>query len=277
MDELVRSLSPESFVLDLGAGPGSFDYQSTAARVLAADLSFPASAQAASGRILSPADSLPLQSESCDVVICNHTLEHFENLPSCIREIDRVLKSGGHLWVAVPDSTCLDDRLYRYLFEGGGHINPFTLSTLIGTLEKDTGLRALRYKKLHSGFVYLNPPDPKKLPYYPPRAQRLAQIRPGLSRFFLRWINKLVRTWDRLSGTNFSQYGWGVVFVKDDGPETKTVSNLTRMPADLNVCCQCGSGHPRGSLQEHLKRRWFLPFYHCPQCKGRNIYSRDRG
>ena len=45
MDELVRHLSGSTRVLDLGAGGGSFAYDSTQAKVIAADLAFPSRAQ----------------------------------------------------------------------------------------------------------------------------------------------------------------------------------------------------------------------------------------
>ena len=55
--------------------------------------------------------SLPFASRSFDFVICNHSLEHFRDAPAVIREIRRVLKTQGCLFVSVPDGrSCLRRR-----------------------------------------------------------------------------------------------------------------------------------------------------------------------
>ncbi len=273
MDDLVRGLPKGAKVLDLGAGGGSFSYRSTEADVLAVDLAFPSGAQPCFARLTADSRALPFRDGSLDVVVCNHTLEHFEEIDAAVAEIDRLLKEGGHLWVAVPDGFLFDDWLYRRLFEGGGHVNRFSLESLIGRVESGTGLRAVRYKKLHSGFVYLNPPDPAKLPYYPPPARRLARIPPRFLEAGVRWLNWLTRKTDRLLGTRTSQYGWGVVFRRV--PAGAASPQPKEMPADFNVCHACGAGHVESSLTPLLRRRALLwKFYDCPSCGKPNLFVR---
>lgn len=271
MDELVRELSPDSRVLDLGAGGGSFDYSSTAAGVVAVDLAFPKRSQPSLGRLIGNSDSLPLPNESIDVVVCNHTLEHFERPRRAMAEIGRVLKKGGHVWIAVPDGFLLDDRLYRFVFAGGGHVNRFSLDSLIQMARSSASLGAVRFKKLHTGFVYLNPPDPEKLPHYPRRARLLAKVPPKALEWILRWLNYAVRIGDGLLGTRLSQYGWGVVFQNQTGD--KAARPPVETPADKNVCFRCGAGHPSASLTPLLRPLLFWRVYDCPCCGARNIFA----
>ena len=273
MDHLVRPLSPAAVVLDLGAGPGSFSYAATEARVLAVDVDFPDAAQGAWARVLGDSGAIPLGEETVDVVVCNHTLEHFPDCRQAIREIDRVLRPGGSLWVAVPDSGCLDDRLYRFLFLGGGHVNCFSLASLVEAIETGTRLRTRSCKKLFTGFVYLNPPDPGKVQYYPPRAQLLARIPSRLLRTLLCWMNYAVRLVDRLLRTRLSQYGWGLVVRREDnssGPVTD-LARLRMEAGDANVCFACGAGHVEATLKPF--RVLFRTCYECPNCGTRNLVS----
>ena len=277
MDDLVRDLPASALVLDLGASGGSFSYASTPARVMALDVAFPANPQETWARTLADSRSLPLKKNVVDVVVCNHTLEHFEDYEASIREIDRVLKPGGFLWAAVPDGFSLDDRFYRYMFEGGGHVNRFSLHSFVFTVESQTALRAQRYKKLHTGFVYLNPPDPVKIQYYPNRAQILGRIPVRLLRAILRWLNYLVRICDRLFGTQWSHYGWGIVFgssKQQDSSQLSDLKNLASVPEDLNVCFSCGAGHPLPPLLNKLKRSLLWKTYVCPSCGTRNLFVR---
>jgi SAM-dependent methyltransferase len=277
MYELVCNLGRENLVLDLGAGAGSFNYGATQAQVIALDACYPLRCQSDAGRIIGVSQAIPIKTGSVDVVISNHTLEHFENLSAALLEIDRILKPGGHLWAAVPDGSAFDDRLYRYLFAGGGHVNRFTLQSLIETVESQTHLRAAKYKKLYSGFVYLNPPASEKLVHYPYPARHLDKVPPRVLEFLLRWFNYLVRMADGMLGASLSLYGWGIVFRRSgetSNPARTEVKRVPRMPADTNVCFACGSGHQESVLLPILKAFLFFKFYNCPCCGKKNLFSR---
>ncbi len=240
---------------------------------MALDVDFPDAAQGAWARVLGDSGAIPLGEETVDVVVCNHTLEHFPDCREAIREIDRVLRPGGSLWVAVPDSGCLDDRLYRYLFLGGGHVNLFSLASLVEAIETGTRLRTRSCKKLYTGFVYLNPPDPGKVQYYPQRAQWLARIPARMLRILLCWMNYAVRVLDRLLPTRLSQYGWGLVARREDN-SSRPVTDLARLrmeAGDANVCFACGAGHVEATLKPF--RVLFRTFYKCPNCGTRNPMS----
>ena len=145
MDELVHHLSRTDTVLDLGSGGGSFSYAATQAQVIAVDQTFPSHAQPCRSRIVADSRAVPLKSSSVDVVICNNTLEHFDNLDDTLAEVDRLLKEGGYLWASVPNGFSFEDNLYRFIFEGGGHVNRFTLDSFLETIESHTHLRAIHY------------------------------------------------------------------------------------------------------------------------------------
>ncbi len=267
MDHLVRDLPASARVLDLGSGAGSFDYASTSSGVVAVDLAFPAPIQGKLGQVCATSSALPLQTGSVDLVVSNHTLEHFAELDRALIEVDRVLKGEGTLWVAVPDSACLDDILYRWVFEGGGHVNPFTLASLISTVESRTGLRAREFKRLCSGFVYLSPPDPEKLAHFPRRARFLGIVPGAVLRFGLRWLNYATRLCDAWFSTRFSQYGWGVVFCKSIEPAA-----MVELECDVNVCFRCGTGHPDSTLSRVSSRRLLWKTFRCSVCGEKNLY-----
>jgi len=46
------------------------------------------------------AANIPLEAESCDVVICFSCFPHFHDKEGALRELSRVLKRGGHLTIA---------------------------------------------------------------------------------------------------------------------------------------------------------------------------------
>ncbi|MFQ5737868.1 MAG: methyltransferase domain-containing protein [Acidobacteriota bacterium] len=275
MENLVRNLPREARVLDLGAGGGSFPYAATQAGVIALDQAFPADSQPCLGRIVADAWTLPLKGSSVDRVVCNNTLEHFECLDAVLFEIDRVVRTGGRLWAAVPDSESLDDRLYRFIFRGGGHVNRFSLQSLVSRIESRTGFRARICKELSSGFVYLNPPESDKLRHYPRPARFLSWIPPALLRTALRWLNYTVRRLDRLSGSHLSRYGWAVVFEQRGGAPSSTptpVGELDRIPAETNVCFVCGAPLSPQVLRPLLRRFFFWKTYQCPRCGTTNLF-----
>src|SRR4051812_26475889 len=119
--EMLRMLPPGARVLDLGARTGSFRSPRPDLMVVRADL------DASLGRVpglyvAGDAARLPFATAAFDAIVSNHSLEHFVELEPAVREIGRVLKPGGALYIAVPDATTITDRIYRWLGRGGGHV-----------------------------------------------------------------------------------------------------------------------------------------------------------
>src|SRR4051812_48314919 len=155
MHEILDGLSHSAFVLDLGCARGSFDASSTRATVVRLDRvvgSVPGE-----HIVQGDAERLPFAAETMAAIIANHSLEHFDDLQVCLREIGRVIRRDGALFVSVPDASTLTDKLYRWLAGGGGHVNPFIApEQVIRMIEAETGLPHVATRVLCSSFSFLN-------------------------------------------------------------------------------------------------------------------------
>src|SRR5437016_352885 len=156
MIELLQQLPPGARVLDLGARTGSFQSPRKDLAIVRLDLDVPAGRT--SGLYVSAdAARMPFAAGAFDAVIANHSLEHFVELEATVREIGRVLKPGGVLYVAVPDATTLTDRIYRWMGRGGGHVNAFRApSDVIGVVERLIALPHRGMRPLISSLSFLN-------------------------------------------------------------------------------------------------------------------------
>lgn len=53
---------------------------------------------------IAPLDCLPIENDTFDAVLCTQVLEHLHNPTECLKEMCRVLKPGGNLFLTVPMS-----------------------------------------------------------------------------------------------------------------------------------------------------------------------------
>ena len=255
MIRLIESLPPGSRVLDLGARSGSFHANRSDLTVVRVDLDLPESRK---GGLYVRADAarLPFAAHSFDAVISNHSLEHFVELEPTVREIGRVVKAEGALFVAVPDAGTLSDRIYRWIGRGGGHVNPFrSAGEVIALVERLTPLRHRAHIVLIASLSFLNSHN---FVTRPPR--RIAFFAFG-NEFFLACLNALLRRLDRLLHTRWSVYGWAFYF--------GSISPGVVEGPWSHVCVRCGSGSPREFLREKRALRWGR--WRCPLCGGFNL------
>lgn len=266
MHEILRSLSPAAFLLDLGSSRGSFAPSATSATTVRVDRDVPLKRQ---GGLFVQADAarLPFRSGAFAVVVANHSLEHFDDLIGSLREIGRVLDPQGALFVSVPDASTVTDKLYRWLSRGGGHVNAFTsCSDLVDLIERYAGCRHVATRLLYSSLSFLNRRNaPAPLPL------RLLLLGAGYewSLFLYAWLSRLL---DRIAGTRTSVYGWALYF--GSVPEGIDLEGWT------NVCIRCGSGHAISALRSGgLIRSTFSIFwlYQCPACGAVNPFTRWPG
>jgi SAM-dependent methyltransferase len=262
--EILSSLKQGEIVLDLGSGSGSFDPGVTAARVVRVDREVRAVTGASLG-VHGDAAHLPFAEATFSAVIANHSFEHFDDLPAVLREVGRVIKPEGALFVSVPDASTLCDRLYRWLADGGGHVNPFTSAPELATvIEKATGLRHVATRTLYSSLSYLNRRNaPSRLP------RRLWLLGGGYewSLFLFAWASRWV---DRVAHRRWSVYGWALYF----GAVPEPVDTA----AWINVCLRCGAGAPSAQLMRDrmFPPSLFLPArYRCPACGACNTFAND--
>ena len=261
----LEDCSPSQRILDLGCGSGSLPAQLAGLHVPGVDIDVSAPAKNAGfPRACADSDQLPFASLSFDLVICHHSLEHVHDVPGTIREIRRVLRPTGRLFVTVPDGSSFSDRLYRFLLCGGGHLQRFTFQSIVGQIESGTGLHLAGWQELSSSFIFVDRrnflPAPRgRLPGPLPRRMRWLGILPSWvlsgARIFL---NLATRLMDRWFATRLSRYGWALGFT----PVKQLPEQEIRR---LNVCMFCGAGLDREPLE-----RVAPSFYRCPHCSGVN-------
>jgi SAM-dependent methyltransferase len=246
-------------VLDLGSGAGSFQASMTPATVIRLDREVRTKGSAVTG----DAARLPFADATFHAVIANHTFEHFDDLDTVLREVRRVLARNGALFVSVPDASTFCDRIYRWLANGGGHVNPFTSSTeLAKRIEAATGLKHVTTRTLYSSLSYLNRRNA------PGSAPKRLWLLGGGTEHSLYWLAWASRTADRFAGTRLSVYGWAMYF--------GSISEPVATSGWPNVCLRCGSGAPSSRLRQDclLPRRFFGPeSYQCPICGAINPFA----
>jgi SAM-dependent methyltransferase len=275
MIELLEHLPNHSHVLDLGAGPGSFTMDRPGLCVVRLDLEVPA-ARKGGDYVSADAARMPFRSQSFDVIISNHSLEHFCELEATVREIGRVIQPDGALYAAVPDAGSLADRVYRWLGKGGGHVNPFrSPEEVVALIQRHTGLEHRGTRVLFSSFSFLNRHNFRARP---PR--KIALFAFGNERF-LALTTWILRWFDRRFQTGLSRYGWSFYFGSAGRLNTGRLNNeapwLEKPWLEkpwMNVCVRCGSGASEAFLRKTVAVRWGA--YRCPVCGGWNLITSDR-
>ncbi len=255
--DLIDRLPPGARVLDLGARTGSFHTDRNDLTIIRVDLEI-APARGAGYYVAADAARLPFRTAAFDLIVSNHSLEHFQALEETLREVGRTLGPGGALYVAVPDAGTLTDRIYRWMARGGGHVNAFrSPEQVVGLVERITALPHRATRDLYSSLSFLNR---RNITARPPR--KIALFAFGSERFLavLMWILRLGRG-------GLSRYGWAFYF--GDSPVIGTLEPW------INVCVRCGAGHAAAFLRKSgALGRGIV--YRCPECGGWNLFSRER-
>jgi SAM-dependent methyltransferase len=262
VNQLLEALPPGALILDLGCGAGSF-LEAAGSTVAHIDLEI--GSLRPRNFVQADAAQLPFREHCFDLIVSNHSLEHFENLRGALGEIERVIKADGALYVSVPDATTFCDRLYRWLSRGGGHVNAFASAPeLAAQIQRATGLKHIATRTLCTSLSFLNRRNAPS-----PRPRRLWLLGDGTEPS-LRLISYLSRLSVRLLHTRLSVYGWEMYF-----------GNVV-VPIDchvwINVCIRCGSGHPSAWLLSQpgvVRRRWVFRGYSCPGCGAWNLFTDD--
>jgi len=264
MIHLLSRLPAGARVLDLGAAAGSFPDVRPGVLVVRLDLKFDLGG-AAGCLVRGDAARLPFADGVFDLLVSNHSLEHFVDLEAVVREMGRVARPGAGLYVAVPDAGTLTDRIYRWIGCGGGHVNPFRKpAEVIELIERLTGLAHRATRDLNSSLTFLNSHNVRGWP-----RRKIWLFGNGDERFLavLLWALRAV---DRVFGSGLSRYGWEFHFGAADPGEV-------REPW-VNVCVRCGAGHSEEYLREQASGwRRFGPIesYRCPACAGFNLLSAE--
>lgn len=150
-------------LLDVGSGTGSFVNEMKQAGWETLGLEPDEDARRIAGEqhqleLAAPAVLYNLPQESFDAVTLWHVLEHVHDLNGYIRQLKKILAPAGRLFIAVPNYTSLDAKIYgefwaaydvpRHLY----HFSPLSMQTL---MEKN-GLRIIQYKPMWYDSFYIS-------------------------------------------------------------------------------------------------------------------------
>lgn len=120
--ERIRSLPDLSGknILDVPCGDGraTHEFQKKGANVIALDL-FPIFIKAVnlSAEYADLSETLPVESNSIDYIICQEGIEHIPNQLNVLEEFNRVLKKDGVLLITTPNYSHVRARLSHFLLE----------------------------------------------------------------------------------------------------------------------------------------------------------------
>jgi SAM-dependent methyltransferase len=238
--ELEAVNNPAARILDLGAGSGSFDYEGRRATIVALDRKAPA--QAPSGNasfIQADAAWLPFSSGVFDVVACNFVFEHFARPELVLREVERITRPGALLYLSIPNSRSLEDRIFGLLSRGKDHVSGFTFHSLTRLVYQNTSFKLQSFADWPAGFTWLTPDPIGSAPR--------------------RWTHQLLRSLrPYLQGYSATDSGYVFLFRREGRRGFRKVAF---------VCCQCGSGSEIAC--EHKATEWI-----CRRCGRRNSYPR---
>jgi SAM-dependent methyltransferase len=262
----IAQLKSNQWVLDVGAGAGSFPSAEFSCAWLALDddpAAFTTTVRYS--RVTGRGHQLPVAGGSIDLLICHHALEHLAPLDETLAEMARVLKPGARCYISVPNGYGLCDAIYRLVFLGGGHVNRFRKDEVVSLVEQRLHVRLAGWHKLYSSFVYLRKlmelleTPPANLPR---RLLVISWLPQSCVGFVQRMLYVGTRLLDRWLRTDLSVYGWAFYFEKPSGQP------VVEQPGFVNVCLYCGTGQPAAAAP---RTGWQT--CRCPNCSRTYPYT----
>lgn len=99
------SIAPDAWVLDAGAGDGRYRAEMAHTRYVGIDLTVgDPRADYSQLDVLGDLTQLPFQTDTFDAVLCTQVLEHVREPKTVLREMNRVMRPGGRLFLSAPQS-----------------------------------------------------------------------------------------------------------------------------------------------------------------------------
>ena len=242
--DLLRSLPAGAKVLDLGCGGGTFDYSSfPQLEIHALDERIDEKVKSFPSHVLfqvGDAAAIPEQDSSFAVVVANFVFEHFPDAAASLREIDRVTQDGGYVWISTNNAGSFEDKLYRNLLAGGGHLQHPTLERFLRQTYENTSLKLLGYVEVPAGFTFLG------------ESEELRHLTWAI-------VDALRRTVG-LDARTHSAFGFVLQKLSSVGPAFREY---------VRCCFKCGSPDETAvaGTGEEFSKSWV-----CPNCGEQNCY-----
>jgi len=265
IEEVLGALPAGAAVLDAGCGSGSFSHaRFPSLRIVSLDVKTPGTrsagpAGAAAGAdprgrdasprnfVLGDVERLPFAGSLFDFVVLNYVLEHLSDAERAVAEASRVMKPGGLVYAALPNSRSFDDRFYRF----AGYFAKYFLLKFRKRLEHQqrfdflslnamfyaAGFRLLSFTECPSGYTWMN--DPRVRGWHAGFLRALSLLKRGLGV-------------DLFRGSNY------LTLYEYAGPR-----GLRRV---THVCAVCGM--PLARESEGRAAPWL-----CPYCGAENVHG----
>lgn len=121
MREVAKQIPPGQLILDAGAGDSRYRSLFADRNYIGVDAALGKGLQYSGLDVLTDLEALPFPEKTFDTVLCMNVLEHVRQPYACLKEIHRVLKPTGTIYLLVPlfareHQTPHD--YYRYTFYG---------------------------------------------------------------------------------------------------------------------------------------------------------------
>jgi len=162
--KVLKDVKPEGKLLDVGFGTGVFtkELHDSGYDVVGIDNS-PLAHEAAPPEIrdrlmVNNLQECGFPEEHFDIVVVRQVLEHLTNPTNELREVWRLLKPNGILYVEVPNFDCIESKLFGvnwYNLEVPRHVYQFTEETLCKLLKKNEFMRLSQISGL--SFIHSSP------------------------------------------------------------------------------------------------------------------------
>jgi ubiquinone/menaquinone biosynthesis C-methylase UbiE len=167
IEEILPTLKNGSLVVDLGSGTGSFNYNKYPnLEIVSIDVEGTKSKR--SNFVRASAENIPLRTDAAYFVVANWVLEHVVNVETCADEISRICCSNASWYVAIPNSSTLEDRLCRITDAissivsksrrktkvAKGHVQSFTFQRML-IIAYQRGFRLIAFCDWGAGYTFL--------------------------------------------------------------------------------------------------------------------------
>lgn len=147
----VRQLPAGAKVLDAGCGTGGLleliEQENSLIATVGIDIGEPPLFISVGSLLRGSVAQLPFADNSFHLVICSHVIEHLANPSLCIRELLRVCRPGGRIYIETPSPRAAWVPFFNVFWDDPTHVRPYSktglqrLFEMQGALIRKTGIK----------------------------------------------------------------------------------------------------------------------------------------